>query len=248
MVGRGDTGGAAAAPPGGDGGLRELMQVALAAQMAGNLDEAQRLYRGALEISPDNVDALHMLGVVHFSKGELELAEALIVAAEALSKGTIPAISYNLSLVRHQAAFLRGEKAIRSMLDAADYRRRMGLDVRGDAIVERTTRLIAFYLPQFHRIAENDLSSGLHRVGRRSAGVAEFQGALPAARARRDGLLRPRRRAGGRTPGGSRQGIRDQRVLLLLLLVRGPAAPRNAHRPPAAHGQTGLPLLPVLGQ
>ncbi len=145
-------------PPGAFGSaktaLHELMQSALTAQQQNDLEDAERLYRLALDLSPENADVLHMLGVVHFSKGELQLAENLIAAAEALSKGSIPSISHNLALVRESAIVARDAKLIESLLDASE--NQSAPASAGICIQEQSIKLIAFYLPQFHRIPEND--------------------------------------------------------------------------------------------
>jgi tetratricopeptide (TPR) repeat protein len=51
---------------------------ALAAQQAGRLDEAAAGYEAVLADAPDEFDALHMLGVVHFQRREFERALTLI--------------------------------------------------------------------------------------------------------------------------------------------------------------------------
>ena len=52
--------------------LRALMDAALAAQQRGALRDAERLYRDALAIDPDQLDALHMIGVICFRTGAPE--------------------------------------------------------------------------------------------------------------------------------------------------------------------------------
>lgn len=58
-----------------------LLDLALQRHQAGQLQEAQALYREVLERDPGNIDALHFSGVVAYQRGEHDEAEALIVRA-----------------------------------------------------------------------------------------------------------------------------------------------------------------------
>ncbi len=77
----------------------QLMPAALAAQQARRLDEAERLYRSALDLAPAEPDALHMLGVIRFERGDLAEARALIVRALDATDWKIPSYRHNLGLV-----------------------------------------------------------------------------------------------------------------------------------------------------
>lgn len=65
---------------------------------AGRLAEAEAAYRGILAADPDNIDALHLLGVVAHQGGRQEQAAALITRALALDAGNAAAHS-NLGVV-----------------------------------------------------------------------------------------------------------------------------------------------------
>ena len=75
------------------------MHAALAAQQARRLDDADRLYRAALAIAPDEPDALHMLGVVRYERGDFVEARQLIIRALDLTGWGIAAFRHNLGLV-----------------------------------------------------------------------------------------------------------------------------------------------------
>ena len=66
----------AAAPP-----FLDLLTGALEAQKAGRLSEALERYQSVVASQPDNFDARHMLGVVHYQRGDLELARHHVSAA-----------------------------------------------------------------------------------------------------------------------------------------------------------------------
>jgi tetratricopeptide (TPR) repeat protein len=77
---------------------------------AGRLAEAEAAYRAVLAAEPENVDALHLLGVVAFQTGRLELAAELIGRSLTLAEGNAAAHS-NLGNVR--TAQGRLEEAVR---------------------------------------------------------------------------------------------------------------------------------------
>lgn len=83
------------AAPAATGGLTALMERALAAQIERRLPDAERLYREALLLDPNQVDCLHMLGVVRMQRLDLMEGRALIAKAGATTNWHIPAIRYN---------------------------------------------------------------------------------------------------------------------------------------------------------
>ena len=79
-------------------GLAGLMQRALAAQQAMSTRDADRLYRKALAIAPDEPDALHMLGVLRFEQGKSVDAAKLILRALDLTDWKHDTFIHNLGL------------------------------------------------------------------------------------------------------------------------------------------------------
>jgi glycosyltransferase involved in cell wall biosynthesis len=75
------------------------MNDALAAQRAGDLHRAERIYREVVAMAPDVPDALHMLGVLRFDQGDCKEAAQLILQALDLTAWRFPTFRYNLGLV-----------------------------------------------------------------------------------------------------------------------------------------------------
>jgi tetratricopeptide (TPR) repeat protein len=65
--------------------IGEALQAALAHHQAGNLAEAERLYRQILVLDPRHADALHLLGVIAFHAGRADAGRALIGQAIAIN-------------------------------------------------------------------------------------------------------------------------------------------------------------------
>jgi capsular polysaccharide biosynthesis protein len=80
------------------------MNLALAAQRRGDLESASMLYRQVLLVEPENINALHMLGVVHFAQGDLAEAERLIRYADGLCLAPVRIIQHNLMMLRERIA------------------------------------------------------------------------------------------------------------------------------------------------
>jgi len=82
--------------------MTEILSKAMAFHQAGSLERAQALYQTVLQTVPDDFPATHMLGVVHFQRGELISAEALLRQAAALNDG-VAEMHYNLGCVLRAA-------------------------------------------------------------------------------------------------------------------------------------------------
>ena len=80
--------------------LDAMLRDALAAQQAGRLADAIAGYEQALAVAPAHFDALHMLGVAYYQRGEFEQALALIDRALTVQPG-FPTAVFNRQLVQH---------------------------------------------------------------------------------------------------------------------------------------------------
>jgi glycosyltransferase involved in cell wall biosynthesis len=154
--------GAASAPAGASAPGLDTIAIrkrqALAAQQKGALLEAIELYREILADAPDDFDSLHMCGVAHFQRGEFERSLALIDRALQVNPG-VEAARFN----RRLAADAIGRRVVETELErvAREWPPTVE-DIRSSAAVATSSaddtpvRVIAFYLPQFHAIPEND--------------------------------------------------------------------------------------------
>jgi len=85
-------------PLAGDVEMRQRMAAALAAQQAGRHPEAIALYEAVIAQYPRTFDALHMLGVVHFQRGDFERAHELVTSARSIMPFDAAA-RHNLQLI-----------------------------------------------------------------------------------------------------------------------------------------------------
>lgn len=92
----------------------QLVESAFQHHKSGNVSEAERLYRQALDIDPRNFDALHLLGLLAHQVGRNDIAVELI--GTALQLGTSPAAFNNLG--QAYRALARPEDAARCYQEA----------------------------------------------------------------------------------------------------------------------------------
>jgi len=78
--------------------IGEALQAAIAHHKAGNLAEAERLYRRILAVDPRHADSLHLLGVIAFHAGRPDAARALIEQAIGIN-AAVPEYFNNLGNV-----------------------------------------------------------------------------------------------------------------------------------------------------
>ena len=80
---------------------RQTLSLAVKHHQAGNLGEAETLYRRVLQAEPHNPDALHLLGVISNQLGKSDLAVDYIKQALRLHPG-FPVAHNNLAVIYMQ--------------------------------------------------------------------------------------------------------------------------------------------------
>lgn len=97
---------------------RALMEKALAAQQRAHLSEAERLYRAALAVDSNAVDAIHMLGAICYQTGRLMEGYVLVRDAMERTGWRIPMIRHNFALLL--SAMLATDDAVDAMRSGDD--------------------------------------------------------------------------------------------------------------------------------
>lgn len=84
--------------------ITRLLRLGVNAQKNGNYTEAELHYRHVLEVAPDNVNALHYLGLIALDLEHFGVASELLEKAISLSPHD-PLVCYNLGLSYHRQGF-----------------------------------------------------------------------------------------------------------------------------------------------
>jgi tetratricopeptide (TPR) repeat protein len=144
---------------------------------AGQLDQAAAAYHDLLKIDPDNADAIHLLGVICFQKGDLETARQQVVEA----------IRLDNSVALYYANLGRIEKALGQTTAAiAAYRKSLALEPgQADVNSDISAALIDVgECTEALKFAENavnlspEFSAGSFNQGLALVGLGEFDKAV----------------------------------------------------------------------
>ena len=164
--------------------IAALLAEAFQHHQSGRLARAEALYRQILAINPNQVDSLHLLGLIARQVGRIDVAINLIGRAIALN-GAVPEFHNNIGGAYH----------ISGKLDIAisHYRRALGLNP--DFVEARFNLGKALYVQgnlneaigQYRRViairpdnaeAYNNLASTLHECGKYDEAIEHYQRAL----------------------------------------------------------------------
>jgi Flp pilus assembly protein TadD len=130
--------------------IAQTLSAALQTHQAGNFSQAEQLYQSILEAEPNHAEALHLLGVLAFQRGQFDLAVMRIQRALALNP---QAVVYHCNLGLAYQTLGRFEEAVASF--------RRALQIRSD-------------LPEAH----NNLGALLFQRGKVDEAAAHYQEAL----------------------------------------------------------------------
>lgn len=150
----------------------------------GHLDQAELLYRQILDDSPEQPEALHLLGVIAHQRGQSEKAIKLIRRAVAVQPQA-PIFHCNLAEAYRVAGDLpeavdHSRKAIRLQPHNADAHNHLGLALQGQGKLDEAVASFreALSLRPDFALAHNNLGGALRAIGQTDEALAEFREAL----------------------------------------------------------------------
>lgn len=164
--------------------IDQAIQLAIEHHRAGRLTQAESLYRQVLVHDPDNVDALHLLGVIAHALGRNDVAVDLIRRAVAL-RPDFPDAHTNLAGVlraagRHDDAIAECQAALQLRPDSPDLHTGLALALEGKGQIDQAIASYhtALQLDPARLDALSSLGTAYRFTGRIDQAVAAYRAAL----------------------------------------------------------------------
>jgi protein O-GlcNAc transferase len=163
--------------------VAQMLQAALAHHRAGRLIEAEDICRQILQSEPDHPDALHLLGVVAYQKGQNEAAAELIGKSVGIKPSVVAYCNLGNALLgqgRPEDAAVSYQRAIALQPDYAEAHFNLGLAFQNqdrlDEAVASYQRAIAIK-PDYAE-AHNNMGIALQRQGKLRAAAESYRQSL----------------------------------------------------------------------
>jgi predicted O-linked N-acetylglucosamine transferase (SPINDLY family) len=162
----------------------EALQLAVQHHQAGNLQQAEQIYRAILQADPQQVDALHLLGLIASQVGQHEAAIACI--GQALGyKPDFPEAHYNLGNVlsgrgKLEEAVAHYQQAVRLKPDFVEAHNNLGLALQAQGKLKeaRVSLREALRLRPDFAEAHNNLGNVRKQRGKWEEAAGHYQQAL----------------------------------------------------------------------
>lgn len=167
--------------------MAPLLQQAVQHHQAGELEDAERIYRQILAQDPRQADALHLLGLVLYARGEAPAAAELVRQAVAAQPRSA-VFHFNLGNILRDAGDLAGalaahRQAVALQPDEADYHNNLGQSCEEAGMADEALvcyRRAVELAPQDATLWVN-LALTLQQQGQREAAIAAYGQALRLA-------------------------------------------------------------------
>jgi predicted TPR repeat methyltransferase len=154
---------------------------ALLLHQGGRLDQAERIYRRILAAGPDNVDALHFLGVLQHQKGSHDAAVRDIERAVSLMPGYADAWNNLGNVLKEMARLDSAERAYRKVIELspghANAFSNLGVVLRGQGKYAEAARAYetCLAIEPMHLAAWQNLGNLLVRLDRLEDAVNAYR-------------------------------------------------------------------------
>ncbi|MDV6033348.1 MAG: tetratricopeptide repeat protein [Phycisphaera sp. RhM] len=164
--------------------VADVVSLAVSLHQGGHLTEAEGLYQRALEREPENVDALHFLGVLRHKQGNSDEAVRLIRRSLRGNPRYHGARNNLGNVLKESERFVEAEAEYRKVIEAdpkhADAHNNLGAVLRA---LKRTDEAIASFeaaieLQPRHADAHQNLGNALKASGRQEEALVAFRKAV----------------------------------------------------------------------